>query len=335
MVEHALRYVTDLGWPVFPLAPKSKQPLHANPHRRGTPQREGPERCRGRAHPGGGCGRDGHGVLDATLDPAEVLRWWGRTPNANIGLATGYPGMDVVDFDIKPGQHGRLAHTLLSGRGYGLTDQLGRLYGAVRTASGGLHLYYPADPGHPQGNGAIPKWGVDFRGVGGYVVAPPAHTGTGRYLAVPVHDAHHPGRDLHGRTYQAFTGQEPVTHWWYDHPGTYLAPAPIRWDQVVQRLAAYQPGDGVATVRPPAPQRRGGTGLATTLDGLVDWLSGQTEATHNRNNGLYWAARVAQENNAPPQVYTDLAAAAVANGLAPHEAERTIASARHHLRGNT
>jgi hypothetical protein len=334
MVEHALRYATQLGWPVFPCSPKSKQPLYANPHRPGTPLRAGPDRCRGAAAPDGGCGKDGHGCLDATTDETTILRWWGRTPNANIGLATGWPGMDVVDFDIKPGQHGRLAHTLLTGRAHGLTDLLSRLYGAVRTASGGLHLYYPADPGHLQGNGAIPKWGVDFRGHGGYVVAPPSRTGTGAYQAIPVHDLHHPGTDLHGRGYAAFGQQDPATHWWADHPGTYLAPAPIRWADIQARLGAHQVVGGQAVRRPPQVERPRTGAVASTLDGLVDWLSTQTEATHNRNNALYWAAKVAQENNATPQVYRDLVAAAVTNGLAQHEAERTVESARHHHRGN-
>ena len=41
-----------------------------------------------------------HGVEDATTDRAVILHWWGRWPQANIGMATGRPsGLFVVDVD--------------------------------------------------------------------------------------------------------------------------------------------------------------------------------------------------------------------------------------------
>jgi hypothetical protein len=44
--------------------------------------------------------RTAHGVKDATTDPEVIQSWWGRWPNANIGLATGFHFF-VLDVDIR------------------------------------------------------------------------------------------------------------------------------------------------------------------------------------------------------------------------------------------
>jgi bifunctional DNA primase/polymerase-like protein len=169
LVEHALAYAA-IDWPVFPLAPRSKVPLYANPHRAGTPERAN---CRGRL----ACGRDGHGVLDATCDPETITAWWARTPSANIGLACGTTaagdGPDVVDFDVKAGAPGRASFELLRDEGW-----LRGAFATVATPTGGWHLYYA---GSTQGNGVCRGFGVDFRSAGGYVVAPPSPTAVGAY----------------------------------------------------------------------------------------------------------------------------------------------------------
>ena len=51
----------------------------------------------------------------------------------------------------------------------------------IRTPSGGSHLYYEGDA---QGNGSMPKHGLDLRGQGGYVVAPPSTVGGRPYVVV-------------------------------------------------------------------------------------------------------------------------------------------------------
>lgn len=171
----------QLGWPVFPLMPNGKKPLYRNPHPKDSPQRR---TCRGYAQ----CGQFGHGVLDATTDPDLIRQLWERTPQANIGLATGWPGPDVVDIDVKdgaPGEHNRLR----------LTTETNLLAGAtalVRTPTGGLHLYYPAIEQRPQPNGAMAKFGIDFRGTGGYVVAPPSRIGDSSYRFESVRDESNP-----------------------------------------------------------------------------------------------------------------------------------------------
>ncbi len=166
LAELAVGYAL-LGWPVFPLVPGEKKPLYRSPHPRGT-------RCAGRWS---GCGRDGHGVLDATCRLDVIGEWWRRQPRANIGLACGVTpagcGPDVVDVDVKDGAPGVVSHTRLR--------DAGLLYGKIAVAltpSGGWHLYFE---GSAQGNGVVRGFGIDFRSTGGYVVAPGSLTPRGAY----------------------------------------------------------------------------------------------------------------------------------------------------------
>ncbi|MFH5824716.1 bifunctional DNA primase/polymerase [Georgenia sp. AZ-5] len=110
------------------------------------------------------------GFLDASTDTAQVAAWWRRWPDANLGLPTGAAsGVDVVDVDAKA-----------SGTGFPAFDRALREELAtgwawlVRTPSGGLHAYYPHAPGIEQRSWQSPRTHIDFRGDGGYVVAPPS-----------------------------------------------------------------------------------------------------------------------------------------------------------------
>jgi hypothetical protein len=124
-----------------------------------------------------GCGQVGkhplgslvpHGVRDATTNRARVLAWWTRHPQANIGLATGHQ-FDVLDVDGPAGAHAIRA--LAAEHGLQSSGPL------VRTGGGGWH-YYVASTGlgnaHPVGLAH-----VDWRGRGGYVVAPPSRHASG------------------------------------------------------------------------------------------------------------------------------------------------------------
>jgi Bifunctional DNA primase/polymerase, N-terminal len=139
-----------------------------------------PVQVRSRKQPGSidcscgdpGCGpvgkhpRTPHGLHDATADPDLLARWWQRWPHANIGLVTGELA-DALDVD---GPAGREAL-----RGWATQHQL-RLEGPlVRTGSGWHH--YLAATG--TGNRAGLLEHVDWRGRGGYVVAPPSLHGFG------------------------------------------------------------------------------------------------------------------------------------------------------------
>lgn len=139
---------TEWGWPVFPLAKHAKAPA--------IPKRKG-----------------GKGFKDATTDTGRIKRWWTRHPEHNIGLATGHT-FDVIDIDTKdsdgnPSPEGvRSFMKLLEGH------DLPQCHGIAVTASGGMHLYVKPTG---KGNFAGLRPGIDYRGLGGYVVAPPSTLG--------------------------------------------------------------------------------------------------------------------------------------------------------------
>ncbi|HET6530197.1 MAG TPA: bifunctional DNA primase/polymerase [Actinoplanes sp.] len=116
-----------------------------------------------------GCDRPGkhprlcRGLTDASTDPRRIEMWWSRWPDANVGLRTGVV-MDVADVDSAEGRHG-LWH-LLGGAPSGP---------AIRTG-GGWHFWF-----RPTGYGNRVRLlpGLDWRGAGGYVVAPPSRHANG------------------------------------------------------------------------------------------------------------------------------------------------------------
>ena len=140
----ALQYA-DWGWPVFPLAKRAKVPA--------IPKDKG-----------------GNGFKDATTDTKRIDRRWTRFPEDNIGLATGHM-FDVIDVDTKdnkgnPDPAGVMSLMELIDKG-----KVPEVHGVAVTASGGLHLYVK-----PTGKGCFGsiRPGIDYRGKGGYVVAPPS-----------------------------------------------------------------------------------------------------------------------------------------------------------------
>ena len=142
----ALAYAAA-GWPAFPTRPDD-------------PSCPGGKDCP--------CKRPltGHGCLDATTDPDVIRAWWRRWPLANVSIATGAPGPDVLDVDVKPDGDGWPAFNRLKGAGL-----LAEAKALVRTPSTGLHSYYA---GTAQRNGKLPRHHLDFRSAGGYVLAPPS-----------------------------------------------------------------------------------------------------------------------------------------------------------------
>jgi hypothetical protein len=108
-----------------------------------------------------------HGLYDATSDSAKLARWWQRWPQANIGLVAGEVA-DVLDID---GPGGRAAL-----RRFVAADDL-VLEGPLVRTGGGWHIYMaPTGTGNRAGLLAH----VDWRGRGGYVVAPPSRHANGR-----------------------------------------------------------------------------------------------------------------------------------------------------------
>ena len=115
-----------------------------------------------------------NGVKDASTNPDIIRHWWGRWPNANIGIATGEPsGFFVLDVD---GEEGATSLRELEERYGTLPDTVESL-----TGGGGRHILFK-HPGHPVKNKVALAYGLDVRGDGGYIVAPPSrHISGARY----------------------------------------------------------------------------------------------------------------------------------------------------------
>jgi hypothetical protein len=111
----------------------------------------------------------------------EVERWFERWPHANVGIVTGrVSGIVVVDIDPR---HGGLESVKRWERVQGA---LAPTVQAV-TGGGGRHLYF-AHPGAPLSNRVAVRPGIDLRGDGGCVVAPPSvHPNGRRYAWAPGH----------------------------------------------------------------------------------------------------------------------------------------------------
>ncbi|SRR6266487_553138 len=97
-------------------------------------------------------------------------------PSRNVAVATGAPGQDVLDIDVRPDGSGYAAYNRL--RRAGLVN--GSL-ALVATPSGGLHAYYR---GSAQRGGRLPAHHLDCKAAGGYVLAPPSQVNGKRYHVV-------------------------------------------------------------------------------------------------------------------------------------------------------
>ena len=137
MLDAALSYA-HLGLAVFPLVEGAKNPATAK------------------------------GFKNASTDEKTVRTWWTRNPNYNIGIACGN-GTMVIDLDVDEAKDEDGTATLRKWE-----DDNGKLpeTATAVTGRGGLHMLYRID-GEVRCS-ANPKLGVDVRGDGGYIVAPPS-----------------------------------------------------------------------------------------------------------------------------------------------------------------
>lgn len=137
MLDAALSYAR-LGLAVFPLVEGAKNPATAK------------------------------GFKNASTDEKTVRAWWARNPNYNIGIACG-DGTMVIDLDVDESKGEDGTATLRRWE-----DEHGKLpeTATAVTGRGGLHMLYRV--GGEVRCSANPKLGVDVRGDGGYIVAPPS-----------------------------------------------------------------------------------------------------------------------------------------------------------------
>ncbi len=142
----ALQYLAR-GWAVIPLEPKGKRPIVA-----------------------------WHQFHDERPTREQITVWFDDRPRANLGIVTGkVSGLVVIDVDPQHGGQDSLAD--LESRHGPLPDTV-----ECRTGGGGRHLYFR----HPDvivrnRVGFAP--GLDVRGDGGMVVAPPSNHPSGRSYA--------------------------------------------------------------------------------------------------------------------------------------------------------
>lgn len=160
LLETALGYAKR-GWAVFPLHSSINGVCSC-----------GKRECLNPAkHP-----RIEGGFKAATTDPDTITKWWTTWPDANTGVATGaISGIVVVDTDLK---HDGPQTWLELQDQHGPIDTLTTL-----TGGGGNHWIFrtPTDRTLRNTTGKLGK-GIDTRGEGGYIVAPPSiHISGDRY----------------------------------------------------------------------------------------------------------------------------------------------------------
>ena len=267
LLQAALDYAGGNGWSVFPLWPRSKEPA-----------------CK-------------HGFKNATTNPATIRRYWLAQPEFNIGVATGQiSGIWVLDSDGTVGaetlrdleaRHGPIPPTLTS-----LTSR-------------GPHLWFRADI-PIQSSAARVGLGLDVRGDGGYVLAPPS-----------VHPSGH------------------VYAWSVDCSINALAIAP-EWLVALTRKRPISER-ALATMRAPlqhgSPGAYGNAALQYEITALARTLPGARNHALNRAAfSLFQLVAGGELNEA--EVLNRLIEAAFANGLmsdpndGPASVKRTIESGR-------
>jgi putative DNA primase/helicase len=115
----------------------------------------------------------------ATTDEATIREWWSRHPRAGVGIATGEASrVWVLDID----GHEAMAWYDAQLVAHGMAPTLG-----VRT-SRGAHLYWRWADGVMVRNAQGIAPGVDVRGEGGYVCAPPTVHRSGHVYTWVIED---------------------------------------------------------------------------------------------------------------------------------------------------
>ena len=124
-----------------------------------------------------------HGLTDASDDPETVRSWWRQYPGGNIGLVTGEQFF-VVDCDKAKEIDGTALWLKLAEDRGDLPETA-----CADTGGGGAHFCYAMQEGIAVNNqqGLLVEGhrvvGIDVRGSGGYIVAPPSVHASGRRYA--------------------------------------------------------------------------------------------------------------------------------------------------------
>jgi hypothetical protein len=216
----------------------------------------------------------------ATTDHATIRRWWTGWPDAGVGIATGAgSGLLVLDLD-----------------GPEALDHLpGALPEAPTVATArGCHVYMAFPDGDMPTTKAALWPGVDTRGRGGFIIAPPS-----------VHPS--------GHVYQ-----------WTVRPDTPLPPAP---DWLVARLRPppAPPPRPMAYRDPAGAGRYAAAALRRECEAVAQ--AGPGTRNHALNRAAHALGTLAGAGALDAEAIAEsLARAALAAGLDRRETERTIAS---------
>lgn len=132
-----------------------------------------------------------HGVKDASTDEATVREWFTRFPDANVAIATGQISGGLVIFDIDP-RNGGSWSVLTAAFGPELEHSM-----IVKTGGGGWHVYTQAEGPVPGKGNIVP--GIDIKGEGGYIIAPPSNHELGDVYAAQTAKGIEPCRTPHER----------------------------------------------------------------------------------------------------------------------------------------
>ncbi len=142
----AIVYAEKLNWSVFPLVPNGKNPLTK------------------------------HGYKDASKDRGQIVEWWNKWPDANIGIPTGMINrFFVLDVDNRHNGHEELE---------AITDKYGPLPETIEAITGrrdgSRHILFKQS--EPIQKGKLPGCdGIDLQADGAYIVAPPSvHPDSGK-----------------------------------------------------------------------------------------------------------------------------------------------------------
>lgn len=110
--------------------------------------------------------RTKNGLNDATTRLDVIEDWWKKWPNSNIGIQTGVSSdLAVLDIDIKNNGYRSLAKLIEENKDLPETIK-------SSTGSGGMHILFKYSGGIRNLTEFYP--GIDVRGEGGYIVAPPS-----------------------------------------------------------------------------------------------------------------------------------------------------------------
>lgn len=158
---HAVAYARR-GWPVIPL----HSPVAGGGCSCGSSDCRTPGK-----HP-----RTVNGLKDSSTAEEQIKAWWSQWPDANVGIVTG-PAAGIWVLDIDPDKGG--ADSLRD-----LERTYGPLPHTIEVVTGGLgrHIYfgYPNSGRVVKSTAGVVADGIDTRGVGGMIVAPPSRHASGR-----------------------------------------------------------------------------------------------------------------------------------------------------------